>query len=144
MIPDPYRYNRRVRVDSPHYVYRCYDYAGRLIYVGCSVNPVQRVKQHRYTSWWGTQILDVRLIVFPSKDYALQKEREAIGEERPRWNVTGKWNHRSLWAAEDYVDYYTAVNRSGNSAGFYNSAHLERVAREAKQRYGLVLGEAVA
>lgn len=128
---------------SPHYVYRCYDEDGRLIYVGCTVDPVGRLAHHRANAWWGHQISTVRNIVFPNKDYALTREREAIGEERPRWNVRGRWNHRGLWSAGDYEDYYTAVVMyAGGSA--YNASHLERVKNEARQRYGLTLGEEVA
>lgn len=128
---------------KPHYVYRCYDVDGRLVYVGCTIDPATRVETHRKQSWWGHQIHSVRFIVFPNKDYALTREREAIGEERPRWNKKGKWNHRALWTAQDYADYHTTIVMSGGAETHWNSGHLKRVIAEAKQRYGIDL-EAVA
>lgn len=125
--------------DFPHFVYRCYDADERLIYVGCTVDPTGRIATHRTASWWGHEIDSVRLIVFPNKRYALRKEREAIADEQPRWNLKGRWNHRRLWTVDDYVDYRTALVMSGNVSGYYNTRHLARVFAEAKHRYGVEL-----
>jgi predicted GIY-YIG superfamily endonuclease len=102
---------RKVDVDrKPNFVYRCYDSSGRLIYVGCTVNPGKRMKEHGKSSWWADQVAVTRVIVFPDRRYALLKEREAIGEERPRWNVKGRWPYRDeRWTAEDYVDFRHAI-----------------------------------
>lgn len=128
----------------PYFVYRCFDADGRLIYVGCTFDPAGRISTHRTTSWWGHQVEAVRVLVFPSKEYALAKEREAIATENPRWNTKGRWAHRALWTGDDYADYYACFTMAGNAGTSYNKQHLVRVVREAKQRYGLRLTEDVA
>lgn len=35
-----------------HYVYRCYDAAGQLLYVGQSTNVLRRLGQHMTKLWW--------------------------------------------------------------------------------------------
>jgi predicted GIY-YIG superfamily endonuclease len=32
---------------APHYLYRCYDDTGLLVYIGCSSDPARRMEQHR-------------------------------------------------------------------------------------------------
>lgn len=122
----------------PTFVYRCYDAAGRLLYVGCSTNPRERLNGHRASSWWFPQVATVRNVVFPSREYALTKERQAIAEEQPRWNLKSRWPYRSLWTADDYRDYFTALVRTPNG-GVGTTRHLEAVANEARRRYGLRL-----
>jgi predicted GIY-YIG superfamily endonuclease len=133
-IDQPARRTGKVRLkDSarqPHYVYRCYDSTDRLIYVGCTVNPVSRLREHRKNTWWAGQIARTRLIVFPDRTHALAKEREAIATEQPRWNVKGKWNYRHNWSERDYVDYLTAIREGSAVTGTYSSKHLARVRAE--------------
>lgn len=128
----------------PHYVYRCFDATGRLIYVGCTWNPTQRITQHRRGAWWGHQIVTTRVTVFPDPIYALERERQAIAEEQPRWNLKGRWQHRALWTADDYRDHYLTIVMSGNATTSYNVARLERVRRESRQRYGIDVTDVVA
>lgn len=127
--------------DAPHFVYRCYDADGRLIYIGCTNNPAVRLAAHRKT-WWGYQIAAVRNLVFSDRTTALAAERKAIAEERPRWNVQGRWAGRSLWAVEDYADYFAAVTAGEVTSA--TAAHLERVRIEAKRRYNIDLQERAA
>lgn len=122
---------------QPHYVYRCYDAEGRLIYVGCSGVPRQRMEQHRLSSWWFDQVERIRYVVFPNKQYALDKEREAIAEENPRWNLRGR--QKALWAAEDYEDVHFALMKTGAS-----DKRVQRHADEARRRYDLDLLGAVS
>lgn len=85
----PYTYTAE---DQPHHVYRCYDAAGRLLYVGCSVNVKQRIKWHRSMSaHWAAQIATVETQTYPDRPTALRHEREAIGEESPLHNIKGNW-----------------------------------------------------
>lgn len=30
----------------PHYLYRCYDANGRLLYIGCTIDPFKRWREH--------------------------------------------------------------------------------------------------
>jgi len=124
--------------DQPHYVYRCFDATGRLIYVGCSVNPVARLEGHAKRAWWGDQIVTTRLVVFPTRRYALSKETEAIRTEHPRWNVKGKWSvDRSFWIADDYMDLRNAVVRAAKVVGPSTTALLADIDNELEKRFGV-------
>jgi len=122
------------REDRPHYVYRCYDGNDRLIYVGCSGMPKNRMDQHKASSWWFQQVERIRYTVFPGRTYALAMELKAIAEENPRWNIKGR--DRSLWTADDYRDHHFALNVTGAS-----EKRLNKLRVEALRRYNLELGE---
>lgn len=115
--------------DRPHFVYRCYDGADRLIYVGCTVAPKQRLDQHRSSTWWHKQVARVRFVVFPNKEYALFQEAEAIRSENPRWNV----KHRDLeaMALADFRDMKHALTQNG--AG---EKRLARLDVQCVERFG--------
>lgn len=71
-------------------VYRVYDTAGRLLYVGSSVDVPSRLATHeRETAWW---IYQARIEVtdYTDKAAALAAEAEAIATEHPRWNMAGR------------------------------------------------------
>lgn len=130
------------KANQPHFVYRCYDTSGRLIYVGCTNNPPARLASHRKSSWWFDQTKNVRVIVFPDRAYALAKERMAIGEERPRWNVKCRWSSRDdRWGVDDYVDFRRAVTQAIDTThGVYSErvyALLAAVDDELLERFGV-------
>lgn len=121
---------------KPHFVYRCYDRDGNLIYVGCSVAPIQRMEQHRANTWWFDQVERIRYVVYPNKDYALYKEREAIGAENPRWNIKGR-NHDAFDLA-DYRDIHCAMAQNGASG-----KRLEAVRAKAQLKFGTDITEPI-
>jgi excinuclease UvrABC nuclease subunit len=81
---------RAARAKRPHYVYRCYDAEGHLVYVGCTSQLFKRLDYHRRYSVWASQITNVTAKVYPNQRLALAKERMAIVEENPLYNVAGK------------------------------------------------------
>lgn len=105
------------RETVPHVVYRCYDTAGRLLYIGCSNSIRARLDAHEDTSWWWPEVATVRNLLFPNRDTAREKERQAIFHERPRCNVKGRWykrDPRADWSAQDYIEYHETVRRTAN------------------------------
>lgn len=133
------------KANRPHYVYRCYDADDRLIYVGCTVAPVNRMTTHKVASWWFEQTVRIRYVVFPTRQYALRMERQAIANERPRWNVKGRWPNRALWEEGDYADYwFAATQAAATPITAHTQKHLSHVAAEAKRRYGIDLEEIAA
>lgn len=92
--PDPYGGKRgqprnpiEVRRAFPHYVYRCYDAQDRLLYVGCSYNPVARLRQHKSErKSWVSRVARTRMTVWPDRRKALDMERLAIETEHPLHN----------------------------------------------------------
>lgn len=72
------------------HVYRAFDAAGRLLYVGCSVSVEARLRQHETNSLWWVFKDRVEGEWFDDQDEALQAEAEAIATEHPRWNMVGR------------------------------------------------------
>jgi predicted GIY-YIG superfamily endonuclease len=67
-------------------VYRFYGVSGTLLYVGICDKPMQRWSQHTKKSWWN-DVHRFRLVWFPSRDEAVEAEREAIIAEKPIHNI---------------------------------------------------------
>lgn len=67
-------------------LYRHFDAAGRLLYVGISLSAVQRLAQHKQASHWFAQIARVDVEWLPSRHDALRAESKAIANEAPLHN----------------------------------------------------------
>jgi predicted GIY-YIG superfamily endonuclease len=78
--------------DRPHYVYRCYDADGDLIYIGCTSNVTRRIATHRRggkaASRWLAVCMDRYEVSGPhaGKAAGLKAEAEAIALEQPVFN----------------------------------------------------------
>jgi hypothetical protein len=69
-------------------LYRMYDRAGRLLYVGISFNAGERATQHAETKPWWPHVDHIRIEHLEcSREDALRKERWTIWEEEPLHNV---------------------------------------------------------
>lgn len=68
-------------------VYRFFDTAGVLLYVGISKDLPTRWTHHRLDKPWWTNVATATLQHFPTRGEAEQAEREAIVAERPLYNV---------------------------------------------------------
>lgn len=130
-----------VRTNVPTFVYRCYDADGRLLYVGCTNAPRNRMTMHRKDSWWWPEVTRVRYLVFPNREKAWEQERRAILTERPRCNVKGRWHQedpRTDWTADDYLTFRYAVVRAARGLiGTATTALLERIDAELAARFGV-------
>lgn len=67
-------------------LYRHFDAAGALLYVGISVSAASRLEQHMRGSEWAAEITAVRIEYLPTREAALSAERAAIIAEVPAWN----------------------------------------------------------
>ena len=128
----------------PHYVYRCYDGDGRLLYVGCSKTPRKRLDGHASGSWWWPQVATVRNLVFADRDAALLRERRAIASEMPRCNVKGRWHvtqPREHWTEQDYIDFRWAITQSIDTThgvyGINTKKLIAQIDAELMSRYGV-------
>lgn len=70
-------------------VYRIYDAADELIYVGYSAVGLGRLTQHSSRSKWWPEIAAVRIEHFDNMLAALERETELIRSAKPRYNVAG-------------------------------------------------------
>lgn len=77
---------------TTHALYRFYDAAGDLLYVGITLNPDERWKKHRKKPWWHT-VASIRLETYLDRESVLAAEREAIITEHPVHNVVHNSNN---------------------------------------------------
>ena len=68
-------------------LYRFYDADGDLLYVGVSVTPWSRWKQHKGQKDWAEEVATTAVEWHDSRPEALAAEKAAIIAEEPRYNV---------------------------------------------------------
>lgn len=73
-----------------HTLYRFYDRAGELLYVGITNNPPRRFGDHRQGKDWWAQVGSIDMEHHSSRDELRAAERHAIAREAPLYNV--QWN----------------------------------------------------
>lgn len=79
------------------YVYRAYDSAGRLLYIGCTNNPVSRFKSHRSQgSMWLPYAASVTWEPHPTRAAGFAAESAAIEAECPPYNERGNLTARDV------------------------------------------------
>jgi hypothetical protein len=71
-----------------HFVYRAFDAAGDLLYVGCTARLEQRAKQHRGQSAWWPHAVRFTITGPYNFETARDLERVAIESERSLYNDT--------------------------------------------------------
>lgn len=69
-----------------HALYRFYDAAGDLLYVGLTADPGTRWKTHSRQKEWWHEVTTIRVEHFPDRVSVEAAERHAIQTERPRYN----------------------------------------------------------
>lgn len=67
-------------------LYRHFDAAGVLLYIGISGVPFLRLQQHKSASAWFKQITTITIQRFPNRIEAARAERAAIESEKPLFN----------------------------------------------------------
>lgn len=72
---------------DPCGLYRIYDEAGELIYVGVSHEPEYRVGWHEGGKQWGHEVARYEVDWHPDRAAALKAEAKTVKAERPRHNV---------------------------------------------------------
>lgn len=73
--------------DRPHALYRIYDNGGQLLYVGITMALQQRLGAHRQGRSWWHEVAIIEVEYLPSRQAALEAERDAIVREKPAHNV---------------------------------------------------------
>lgn len=78
-------------LDLPTFtVYFYYDEDDRLLYVGFTSRGPQRQKQHKTLAVWWPLVARAEFEHYENEEDALEAERTAIAELRPRFNVVGR------------------------------------------------------
>lgn len=123
-------------------LYRLFDAADRLLYVGISTQPTRRFGEHAHDHAWGQEVAQTTVEWFDNRETALVAEREAILGEDPPYNIRPRrWraSNDSSPAAPPWI--HSKISES-------QRADLDRIA-EAEQRtrsqmIRILLAEAVA
>ncbi len=114
-------------------LYRFYDEAGDLLYVGITLNPGSRFKQHSHDKPWWANVRRIELETHPTRAAALAAETAAILSEGPRHNIvhnrprstakvrsTAQPKHRDVAEpAEHAYAYLDAMTPAEARAHFY-------------------------
>lgn len=77
---------QRVGRESVHFVYRAFDAAGVLLYVGCTRTPSRRMAKHRGKAWYA-RATRITWAQFPDFWTARREEHDAIRDEAPLFNA---------------------------------------------------------
>ncbi|HDS1216263.1 TPA: GIY-YIG nuclease family protein [Stenotrophomonas maltophilia] len=67
-------------------LYRHFNAAGDLLYVGISISIMQRTRTHGYAAAWFRDVSRITVAWHPTRAEAEKAERVAIREEKPRFN----------------------------------------------------------
>lgn len=78
-------------MSEPTALYRHFDSAGALLYVGISLNALLRLSQHK-TAPWFREIARVEIEWHDTREAAISAESAAIRDEGPRWNKAGAFD----------------------------------------------------
>lgn len=117
-----------------HVLYRFYDAAHQLLYVGITCNPPVRFIMHRHSKDWWSEVARIDIENFNSRDELKNAEQSAIRIERPRYNI----QHNG-----DGVAAVDVVDRSSNTLvgkWFHTTSECDCGARVASLQ-GQILGE---
>lgn len=99
-------------------LYRHFDAAGALLYVGISLSAVQRLGQHRDRSGWYSQIAQVSIEWFTDRRLALAAESLAIAQEKPLRNVQKTRFHVAPRSGDTFaIEHAGTLRRDGNYFG---------------------------
>jgi predicted GIY-YIG superfamily endonuclease len=84
---------------KPHALYRFFDRADVLLYVGISASLPTRIAKHRNLKPWWTDVRNITVEYYDTRDEAIAAETEAIKSEKPLYNTT----HNELAQSTDGV-----------------------------------------
>lgn len=76
--------------NQPHTVYRFFDQANVLLWVGITVTSGGRWTQHAQQKPWWPEVANATVEHFPNRSEALVAETTAIQVEHPRYNIQGQ------------------------------------------------------
>lgn len=106
-----------VEFGRPCAVYRHYDAAGALLYVGCSTDPAARLYSHFKESAWAKLIASVTFEWFDDRADAIRAESDAIHEGRPRFNKARNPVAEAGTIQASYSDKVAEMERHLHEAG---------------------------
>ncbi len=92
-------------------LYRHYGKYDRLLYVGISLNVMQRLMRHLYGSHWIKEVVRIDIAHYDTRDEAFEAETMAIHNENPAHNIAKvkkvepeSYDYRAHFNADDLSD----------------------------------------
>lgn len=88
-LEPPKRLRQRLtRAEAPGliHLYRHYDFAGKLLYVGVAKNTLRRWNGHQRAAMWADLVAVITIDHYPTQEEAEAAENAAILAEKPRFN----------------------------------------------------------
>lgn len=70
------------------HLYRHFDAAGRLLYVGISLSAIARLGEHKAAAHWFWHIARIEVTAYATRASAMKAERLTIQREKPLHNIT--------------------------------------------------------
>jgi hypothetical protein len=74
-------------INETHVLYRFFNATGQLLYVGITMNPPRRFKDHRRVKGWWEEVAGITVENYANRQELAAAERRAIHVERPLYNV---------------------------------------------------------
>jgi predicted GIY-YIG superfamily endonuclease len=113
----------------PNILYSFKGRDGELLYIGITVDPPMRFRQHRSVKSWWDQVSDIHLEHFDSRSELLEAERAAIEAESPKYNIAYGNGECSCEACAwlDDLEAFTSTDefRASDLAGIYRAWRAE-------------------
>jgi predicted GIY-YIG superfamily endonuclease len=87
-VQEAYLHPAEKRQTEMHCLYRFHGPGHDLLYIGITMNPPERFRDHRDSKWWWIDIRMITIEHFDSRADLLAAERRAIYAEKPFYNIT--------------------------------------------------------
>lgn len=72
---------------SDHVLYRMFNLEDELLYVGITMRPVARLRDHSKDKDWWSEVATIRLTTYANATLLREAEQRAIRNESPRYNI---------------------------------------------------------
>ena len=131
--------------DRAHVLYRMYDAAGALLYIGITLNIANRLSAHQGEKPWWSDVANIKLEHFADRMAVLTAERTAIMEEAPAYNI--HWRRGAPMAGHGITDNvdearfqvlsmisFTQEDVLGSLQGCRDAEHRAQIVKEAVER----------
>ena len=113
-------------------LYRHFNKDNELLYVGISLNALNRLAQHKDHSHWFNNITNVQIEQFETRELALKAEREAVLKENPKHNIKLRMPAKQIKVMEEQAIKENIFERSRkeavhNHVNFYLSYTIDDI-----------------
>lgn len=108
-------------------LYRHYDEANKLLYVGVSISALTRYLSHKNGSDWSDEAVRMEVEWFNSREEALDAEIEAIKNELPIYNIQHKRKKQKTKRKKSDMDWNKIIIRIQRHGGLTEAEIAKKV-----------------